>query len=804
MKSSKKGFKGLKSYALMGGALVALSLGACNKGGGGSDNPAAPTAVTPTATPGAPAATNNTTTTVSDVDNAVVTASALSLTVPSKLALIPPQQKSASLALSDEENSEQEVFVEEKSLEALASAEQIMCYIAQTKFAEMANKGPYVALVNSAECEDSGAKDGGGSSNEVQLMPFTMESVKAENKALVARGMVEPGDGGKIGIFLKVAEGPSKKNPIGIFRFSWGFHDGEGAAVEGQGGLIESRRAPESGAVSLKFLENQNYEEGERKSSKYITAGALMSFDASGNIIGGKVSTSKESSEGTKTGSAIYQVAFNDDFILRNGTVDETASNKCLSRDNFNSKVYRYGLLNADGTKKLLNSGFPAEVDVNGETYQAHMSYWGLWSEGDNDLANGSKIYKVAWKDGEKSRTEYTLAKSPGKLFKYNSAEITLGELKGVDMTYWSNSDSKRFRVQWDGTNFVKKAELTYGDNGNDTETTATGNVTAEEWGGYHFNVESLSTGININSTDVSSQGDNLKIKYFVRNLVSGSSDVPSEELYCFDRCPKITPTAEELKSSTWDAAYNTISVDFGGGASQSSSSKDLTSPIKTYTFDSATQNLKDGSTAFAIPSGISSDDAKSMQGIHSGALVPKTAYDALTDKTIAGRMLEQSITSFYRWEAGASPWNQFQGVKDAEGSYVQFDKPLQFAYAHAKDSDFDGADSHDAYGKTFRIEYGGFGQLWGIPWNYDSASQDHEPEFSIAEGTKLGDYTVFPLSIAQEPAETEEANCVALNLDAMPDKPTKADLIAVEIPASVKADDIPVLVIEGEISSEE
>jgi len=68
-------------------------------------------------------------------------------------------------------------------------------------------------------------------------------------------------------------------------------------------------------------------------------------------------------------------------------------------------------------------------------------------------------------------------------------------------------------------------------------------------------------------------------------------------------------------------------------------------------------------------------------------------------------------LETYYQWETGPNQWNQFAAVKDAQGAIVAFDAPLQVTYGVPTGAQY------GAYaGKSIVLQYGGFGELWGIP----------------------------------------------------------------------------------------
>jgi hypothetical protein len=71
----------------------------------------------------------------------------------------------------------------------------------------------------------------------------------------------------------------------------------------------------------------------------------------------------------------------------------------------------------------------------------------------------------------------------------------------------------------------------------------------------------------------------------------------------------------------------------------------------------------------------------------------------------------------YYQWQTGPNNWNQFAAVKDGAGAVVEFEAPLQLNY-HVPDEDRYG----DYRGTNIVLQYGGFGDLWGIPGTCVSA----------------------------------------------------------------------------------
>ncbi|HYM36394.1 MAG TPA: hypothetical protein VET48_13425, partial [Steroidobacteraceae bacterium] len=98
--------------------------------------------------------------------------------------------------------------------------------------------------------------------------------------------------------------------------------------------------------------------------------------------------------------------------------------------------------------------------------------------------------------------------------------------------------------------------------------------------------------------------------------------------------------------------------------------------------------------------------------GIRTGRLFTSLAAAECT--TGSGTYCDYKVNDadvYYQWETGSNNWNQFAAVKDSGGNVVHFDAPLQVSYTVPT-----GTQYGNYAGKTIVLQYGGFGNLWGIP----------------------------------------------------------------------------------------
>ena len=732
------------------------------------------------------------------VDGSTVTAEDSSLAIAGKLSIIPPSTSSSLWLAGTYDTDKENIFVNEDSLEALGQAETIMCYIAQTKFETQVNKGAYFAIIDNAACE---TKQHDSQSGE-DLTHIKMLVTREEGKPIVAKGWILEDEGDyqqTIHLQIRVAEGPSDTNPLGVFELA--FEMGNPATGETMGGGTIISKRNEDGSLNLIYIMDQTMvEEGEEMTMKEAVQANLTVSNS--EITGGKVSTLYSHGKWKK---GEYKVTFNSDHLSRQGSTQtfdwekqtmgpEVDGTACLDRKNFRSEVYRYGIYNADGSVKKLNSGFQIEATVNGKTLRGNLGYHGLWLEGKgNTIGDGQKVKKIEWTDDGKKETEYTLRVAPGKLFKYSEKKITLGKLAKAEMSFWDNATSKNYLVKWDGTNkkFTKYKEISYGQDGR-TETDASGDITMPEYG-LQLHVEELNANINIPSA--STLSDSLEIRYHSRELVSGTitSDL---ELKCFSRCPKLGGATQSSTDQDW--AYQSYT-----GNKKEYEVRVSDGALLTYKFKAATKNLYDstGTTAFKAPTASSSEGNGAW--INSGVLLTATQLATVSNQNISPWEMEGQLKEYYSWESSSATHGQYYGAIKTDGTIEKFDKPMEFQYTHSTAQDYDGKSTHD--GKYVRLEYGGQGNFWGIPWKKAEGAGESGPIFSIKSGTKLtdslgGSYTLKALEVAQHPTKVDAGACAALSIDGIPELPPKESIIDVDLGDEPADADTPLRVEKGEV----
>ncbi len=726
-------------------------------------------------------------------DDADVAASTSSLQLTAKLAIMEAKstngtslhgEKTALLLTG--EGREVRLRVANSAFETIEQAASILCFLAQAKPWEQANAGEYQVMVNEDLCEESkggggGDSEGGGQKPPVMSQVF-VKATRDEGKPLIALYRVPSGDSsrdtpeemaaeGYYHVRLVIAAPPSDNAPAGVLKLEFNQIKGNGSA--GQYGSIETF-FNESDQYVLKV----GMAGSEGAYSRDMTGIAVLERGEDDKFGGAIVSNSVEKGpEGSR--ESAYHAKFDGDYLRVKGSSAESYGgqsrssdvNGCYDRNKFKTSIYRYDLTDANGKDIEMNSGFPAEFEKDGQTLHAHASYWGIHVNGGIELATGDKLYKVDWDGGSKSREEHTVFAAPGKLMKMTRESTTLGALKGVDMNYWSD---EQYIVRWDGSKLAIVAKMKQSNDGEQSEEAASGDVSIPDWG-LNIYISSLNASVNIPG-DAALSNDTV-IAYHREEVVSGTSDAPSGNLVCFANCPVMAPAVSAFARSNggWSetsALYHTTTVNYGNGDQSSNRANNVSSAVATYTFDTSAQAIKQGSTTFALPTGFEASEGGYGGGKYdnmwSGALVPEASWSAMSDKSIDPWRMEQEISVFYRWSSGADSWNKFMSLKNAAGSFVKFDKPLDISFELTAAREFDGMTDDRVVGKTYRLTYGGPGQLWGIPWKYNAEIGHHMPLFSITAGD-LGSYQIWPREGDQRMVEVDIAKCDGLPLEGMP-----------------------------------
>ncbi|MGF1718872.1 hypothetical protein L4D20_02355 [Vibrio kyushuensis] len=663
------------------------------------------------------------------------------------------------------------------ALEPIDLVNSILCFTAQFNSIEFVNEGAYSVLADEAACfdeEDDGSSgQSSGASNTTTYMKAISTVTRDNDFSPLMINVWLPemsgGDGEQaIKFKAEISEGASSDNPFGSFTFNFDFFDNFTSGNQyGGGEVITVDTIPGSIGFTL-------YESSTQGSNSYSqSASVVMASDRSSGV-------ALTGFDRGGNGQTSYALAFNSTHVLVQSVSGDFAdlpyksgsnSGQCLSRTSFDSFAYRYDLFNAtSGAQIDINSGFSIKYDSdNNGSYDSygHIGYWGAWTETDGALSDGDTVIR----DENGTQTSYTYVNAPGRLIKNTVKTLALSSARGIGFSYW---DSAAFADnsfdQWvvnymtaadDGVGsdgFYKTGKLSWGSNGSTVTSQTPVQIPINANESLYMYSEQL--GGEVKYLDGQSS-----LTYYEQTFINGSETGSGEllnsgtvTLTCYDNCPIGTFDLSDLT----DFSGNDSPFETGSGPYYFTFA---TSGGNTLTLVSVTSSEPVRYNASLSQSNI--DSTPHSWGVRSGPMISGTVSNSWD-------IYDPSITTeFYVWETGLQSWNQLSTVKDGSGDVVSFERPLQLAYQHSDAKDRSG-NAGDYDGQTFLINYGGNGDLWGIPSNSDDGQ--YRPDFSIADGVRMGSsnqYVVKAIEIEQT-MQVVSGQCSALTLaDPAVDVPT-------------------------------
>lgn len=634
--------------------------------------------------------------------------------------------------------------VEDQTSEGIGQVNMITCILSALRGDAMVNKGDYIALVDQNKCDQakrSSTTNSGSSSEGAQAATYSttvVNSTRTSNSDPMRVKMwldeTEDGESMTISVNASAVSAPSASNPFGVFRLDFcGRPKGYTGACP-MGGYLDAQD------------------------------GSLSFYQAEGG--GGGTTALRLTSVGTTTGSGRMSMTFNDQGQQQTATFnfayDQTnflRGNQCFSRDasdpDTRFSVWRYGLYDAaTGARVNRTSGFPIEYTSGGQTYHGYLGYWGLSLPGDVTLANGATVQKVDYGSGDTpTRTNYTVMKSEGKLYKYSLRTKKLNQLDKIKFNTFVNNvtgffsgatPNVQYEMYWDDAagNFKVTGQMNCGQNGCQTQTLQNEQtVSASFFSQYGAQGWSQSLGgelfIDLRGVGGSVTSANVNVNYRVQDIVY-PADFPAQ-LFCINNCP----TAGSM------AAFFTPANGVQPPASPFGSTFNVFQPVaagavRTYTGDSTAAVIRDGAAqavTFANKEALS-QRPQYMNGVRSGRMFTSLASAECSQGsgTYCDYMVN-GLATYYVWETGANQWNQFAAVKDSGGNFVAFDAPLQVNFNVPA-----GTQYGQYAGKSIVLQYGGFGELWGIPGACVSRV-DNQPVSCDTDGSRYVPEFIIPMS---------------------------------------------------------
>jgi len=606
---------------------------------------------------------------------------------------------------------ETETFVYERSAEAFQTANYILCWMGQTRAGQMIGQGNYKAQIDKSLCGESS-----GNSNAPQYEMWTVNSTRADGEPMIVKAWIptDSDDNGEPDSVIyaqsKVYKSPSDNHPWGHFKMAFSMRQGTTTSgTEIFKGYLKTKKKKDGSNV-LQFYNPQLESDGT--TSQFSVA--VRKKDGAGTAI---TTMPKYNQSHQLTGDQkSYKIAFSKKYFYKQKTVGSTQSDPiCLRRDKYLQSAWRYGLYHDNGSRLNINSGFPIKATTSGTDYYGYIGYYGLWMPSEAGVGDNSTVAKMDFSEAaDQAGDNYTVRSWGGKLSKWTKKTVTLASIKNIPLTWMDGSDNyKQKRVYWNGSNFIIDGEA------NSTtymmedvsETTLTLNSTTAPYG-FHFYSQALggdgslqlTYGTYPNHTTPSAPSGSTNVNFNTRESVFPGDSVPSK-LACYSQCPNPATLASGDQQT---AFYN-----FQGTDNASATNAYM------YSFDNTTNGMvlkQDNDSASAV---LASANQNFEWGLQSGILFDNTTanYNSLRcswdNNSICPWDARTDLSSFYTWETGTQDWNKLTILLASDNSSVRFDPPMSVKYTHSGTSSNTGK-SYDNV--SFYLEYGGFGNLWGLP----------------------------------------------------------------------------------------
>ena len=659
----------------------------------------------------------------------------------------------------------QNVYVYDPAVEPLQLVNRILCFMGQTGADTIVNEDPYIAQVDVAACEDGGNQSSAGSSSgqsstgggeEIQL--WTVSSQRASNSAPHDVHIWVPDEEGgpeRIFVDLEITESPSTENPFGQFTMNYARSDTfANIATPEMIGSLRSVETPIIGDVGFTFFEDFGDITAVPAPGDFasrVQVNVEMNEDQTGGWAH-ILSSERYDFGGGDSGllTEEFDVAFDETHFLR---ATDGGGDVAYERDTFDENVWSYNLYHATGPNAgeqvELQGGFGFET---GQGVYGWASYYGLWVPDGTTLTNGETVTADTYSDDEEEilfeQETYTVFQAPGRLIRYGKESLDLTEIAGMTFEWWTWDSVQQEQVIYLVQYFLASdtwRQIATVDINTYEHTLLSPTVVIDTSAEGVLNMWSDALGGNVVFID----GED-EMTYYERAFVDGSDDE-------FDGSTVLT-----LYGFTQGLRSEITTSEAENGNIYLMDAPDVMTPQQ-FEFRETDLTLwhdSDGMGTFTqvgLGAGQAPTSGPNTWGMNSGPLVtPATAATLVSIYDV------WNADEFYVYETGHNPWNQYTGLKDSEGEFVEFDAPMNFSYVHATADDRNDDATYD--GQTFLLQYGGPGNLYGFPYlgvdlNGDTEFDRYYPQINLQDGTVLTDgqgttYVVKAVEIEQALAQ--------------------------------------------------
>ncbi len=658
---------------------------------------------------------------------------------------------------------QQASHVQDATSESIGQVNMITCVVHSMSPDALVNQGPYVALIDQNKCDAAkqastgNSGDGSGASQAPKYMTAVVNSTRASNAdpMIVSAWISVDQDGVPVTVFahLSATAAPTTTDPYGSFRLDYCGKPTAGGAACSMNGFMQA------GNGSLTYYETDS---GGGSQVTALTLSSVGTTTGSGSV-------SVTSSNNGHSSTSAFDFAYNSSYFLRS----DGSTAMCFSRDASDPEtgfsVWRYGLYDAaTGERISRNSGFPIQYTNGGKTYQGYVGYYGLSTQaGAPAPADGSSIDKVDYQNGSATTASYTAVQKGGRLMRFTRQSTTLQRIDQVHFNAFMGdvassglpTANTQYEMYWNEATgqFIAVNQSQCGQNGCQmTPLSSPVVIDPSFWTNLHIGIQgwsqSLGGDLLIDLANPGTPVDTTVVAYHTQDLVYPDDTGLPATLHCVSNCP----TAASLH------AY----LSQGSGASPFvSATFNAWQPTGTTVDYTLSGNVLIDSSTTPVTDTAQADYTNSSQyqnGVMSGRLV-ENLTDAQCGADTGNNPLYcdwkiSAANVYYQWQTGPNSWDQFSAVQDGTGRFVHFDAPLNVSFKVPANTS--GSSPYGSYANTNLIlQYGGFGDLWGIPGSCVSGMSNQPIACDDPSGTAR---YVSAFEIPYDPAATPQQGVVA------------------------------------------
>jgi hypothetical protein len=445
----------------------------------------------------------------------------------------------------------------------------------------------------------------------------------------------------------------------------------------------------------------------------------------------------------------------------------------CFSRDASDPatgfSVWSYGLYDSvTGERITRNSGFPIQWTSGGNTYQGYVGYYGLSTQaGAPAPADGATVNKVDYQNGSATTTSYTAVSKGGRLMRFTRQNTTLQSIDQVHFNAFVGDVSgsglptpnTQYEMYWnDATSqFIAVNESQCTQSGCQmTSLSSPVAVDPSFWSNSHVAIQgwsqSLGGDLLVDLANPGSPVDSTVVAYHTQDIVYPDDASLPAALHCVNNCPTAATLQAYLAQGSGSSPY--VSATFNAY-------QPTTTPVD-YTLNGNV--LVDGASASVVDTSAAdyTNSSQYQNGVMSGRLVENLAdaqcgVDASNNPLYCDWKMS-SANVYYQWQTGPNSWDQFSAIRDANGTYLHFDAPLNVNFKVP--ANVSASSPYGSYANTNLIlQYGGFGDLWGIPGSCVSAVTNQPIDCNDPSGAAR---YVAAFEIPYDPAATPQQGVVS------------------------------------------